>query len=94
MTIATQTTDFPALVSGHTLSSMQIRAESSEEIIFLLLPRQGKSASRFDHLNLAFYRRTMDRRDFQFFVNFIGADTFGFTQKDFDNLEDFDIAED
>lgn len=42
----------------------------------------GASAGRYDHLNLEKYRQTMSARDFKFFVNFVGADRFGFRNGD------------
>jgi molybdopterin converting factor small subunit len=42
----------------------------------------GASAGRYDHLDLDKYRRTMSPPDFNFFVNFVGADALGFRDED------------
>lgn len=42
----------------------------------------GGSAGRYDHLDLDKYRRTMSPRDFNFFVNFVGAEALGFREED------------
>ena len=55
-----------------------------------VIPLDGTS-SRFDHLDLAYCRATMAHRDFDFFVNFAGRDTLGFTE---DDLEVFYPTED
>lgn len=44
----------------------------------------GGSAGRYDHLDLDECRRTMSSRDFEFFVNFVGADMLGFKDEDSD----------
>lgn len=56
----------------------------------VVVSRDG-TATRFDHLDLAYYRDTMAHRDFDFFVNFAGRDTLGFTE---DDLEVFYPPED
>lgn len=42
----------------------------------------GASTGRYDHLDLERYRRTMLPRDFDFFVNFVGADQLGLRDED------------
>lgn len=42
----------------------------------------GGSAGRYDHLDLDECRRTMSPRDFNFFVNFVGAEPLGFREED------------
>ena len=43
---------------------------------------RGTSAGRFDHLDLDECRRTMAPRDYEFFVNFVGAETLGVRNED------------
>lgn len=43
----------------------------------------GGAAGRYDHLDLDECRRRMSPRDFDFFVNFVGADVLGFHDSDF-----------
>lgn len=42
----------------------------------------GGAVGRYDHLDLDEYRRRMSPRDFEFFVNFVGADVLGFRDSD------------
>lgn len=42
----------------------------------------GGSVGRHDHLDLDECRRTMSPRDFEFFVNFVGADRLGLRDED------------
>jgi hypothetical protein len=47
--------------------------------VLVAVPRSivGGNAGRYDHLDLARYRRTMTPDDFKFFTNFVGADRLG-----------------
>ncbi len=39
---------------------------------------------RFAHLDMERYKREMSEEDYNFFVAFVGVDSFGFTEDDFD----------
>jgi len=52
--------------------------------VFAVVPQTivGGAVGRYDHLDLDECRRRMSPRDFEFFVNFIGADVLGFRDSD------------
>ena len=43
---------------------------------------------RFAHLPMDVYQRTMRPEDFQFFTDFVGSGSFGFTPEDFEEFYD------
>lgn len=68
-------------INGH---PVRLSGRLKDGDLIVALPRfiVGSSAARHDHLNLDECRRTMSPRDFDFFVNFVGADRLGFSDED------------
>lgn len=68
-------------INGH---PVRLSSRLREGDIIVALPRfiVGRSIGRHDHLDLDECRRTMSPRDFNFFVNFVGAEALGFRDED------------
>lgn len=54
----------------------------SGDVVGVVPQAIGGGSGRYDHLNLDDCRRRMSAKDFRFFVDFVGADTLGFTDAD------------
>jgi molybdopterin converting factor small subunit len=58
------------------------KLKSGDVVVVVPQAIVGGGSGRYDHLNLDDCRRRMSAKDFRVFVDFVGADTLGFTDAD------------